>query len=166
MDLAAQRRRYGEFPVEGRDWSVGAREYDRFAAKGPEPFGAAALIWNPAREVLLVREVPRAERTGAWATPGGMGEPGEAPEACAVREAREEAGVEVRLTGLTKVIVCDVRNTGRALPFTFFQFEGAWVAGTPRAGRGIADVRWFDRLPEDMHFREDYVAAWRGRRTD
>lgn len=164
MDLGPYRQKYGKVPVERRDWLVDAAEYRRFAAKGPEPMGAAALIWNDRREILLVREEPRSGRTGRWATPGGMAEPGETPEACVRRETREEAGVDVWVTGLTKVIVCYVAHEDRVLPFTFFQFEGEWKRGTPRRSPGIAEVAWFDRLPDDLHFRADYVEAWRRRR--
>ena len=155
MDLAPYREKYGKFPSERRDWPVGPAEYARFAAKGPEPMGAAALIWNEAREIMLVREEPRAQRTGGWATPGGMAERGETPEACVRRETKEEAGVDVWLTGLTKVIVCSVANEAEVLPFTFFQFEGEAKGGTPRPGPGIARVAWFDRLPDALHFRAD-----------
>lgn len=164
MDLRPYRQTYGTFPVERRDWPVEAEEYARFAARSPEPMGAATLIWNEAREILLVREVRRSGRTGSWETPGGMAERGETPEACARREAKEEAGVEVWLTALTKVILCGVADGDRILPFTFFQFEGEWKGGKPRRGPGIAEVAWFDRLPEDLHFRADYMAAWRRRR--
>jgi len=164
VDLGPHREKYGNFPVERRDWPVDATEYRRFAARGPEPMGAAALIWNEARQVLLVREEPRSGRTGRWATPGGMAEAGETPEACARRETREEAGVDVWITGLTKVIVCHVASEGRVLQFTFFQFEAEWRGGAPRRGPGIAAVAWFDRLPEDLHFRADYVEAWGLRR--
>jgi len=126
--------------------------------------GAAALIWNEAREILLVRETTRSGRTGQWATPGGMAEAGESPEACVRREIKEEAGVEVWLTGLTKVVACDVENAERRVPYTFFQFEGEWSAGKPRKGAGISAVGWFDRLPDDLHFRTDYIEAWLRRR--
>lgn len=42
--------------------------------------------------ILLVRNA----ETGDWMTIGGMVEPDEAPGVAAVREAREEAGVDVR----------------------------------------------------------------------
>jgi 8-oxo-dGTP pyrophosphatase MutT (NUDIX family) len=164
VDLAPYRQKYGNFPVERRDWPVDAAEYRRFVAKGPEPMGAAALIWNERREILLVREEPRSGRPGRLATPGGMAEAGETPEACVRRETREEAGVDVWVTALTKVIVCLVANEDRLLPFTFFQFEGESSGGKPRKGPGVAMAAWFDRLPEDLHFRPDYVDAWKRRR--
>ena len=38
-------------------------------------------------------------RTGLWLPPGGHIEPGELPDEAALRETREEAGIEVRLVG-------------------------------------------------------------------
>jgi len=164
VDLEPFRKAYGRVAVEHREWPVDAEEFARFAARGAEPVGAAALVWDRAGKVLLVREQSASGKGGAWATPGGFAEPGESPEACVRREAREEAGVDLRITGLTKVIVCHVADGGRVLPFTFFQFEAEHAGGTPRSGEGIADVAWFDRLPDDMHFREDYADVWRRRR--
>ena len=40
---------------------------------------------------------------GKWVFPGGAIEPGETPEQAAVREAREETGLEVRLDGLINI---------------------------------------------------------------
>ena len=163
MDLEPFRKAYGHVAVERRDWPVDAEEFARFAARGPEPVGAAALLWDRQGRILLVRETSAAGKRGAWATPGGFAEPGESPEDCVRREAREEAGVDVRITGLTKVIVCLAANGGRVLPFTFFQFEAEHSGGTPRPGASISEVAWFDDLPEGMHFRADYVEAWRRR---
>lgn len=162
MDVEPYRETFGDFPVEHRDWDVDAEEFDRFAANGPDPAGAAVLIWGDGR-VLLVRESGGGRKEARWATPGGFVEPGESADACARREAREEAGVDVRLTALTKVIVCRVADGTRTLPFTFFQFEGEVVGGRPRPGPGVAEVAWLDGLPEEMHFRRDYVEVWRRR---
>jgi len=163
VDLAPFRRTYGAFPVEDRDWPVGAEAFARFASYGPEPIGAAILLWSSDGRILLVRERAKAGKQGSWATPGGFGEAGETPEACARRETAEEAGVDARITGLTKVVVCHVAHGDLRLDYTFFQFEGEHAGGTPRPGPGIAEVRRFDRLPKDMHFRADYVEPWRRR---
>jgi 8-oxo-dGTP diphosphatase len=49
-----------------------------------------------------------ARRTGGWEFPGGKVEPGETPEAAAVREIAEELGCTVELTGWLDPVV-DIR---------------------------------------------------------
>jgi ADP-ribose pyrophosphatase YjhB (NUDIX family) len=162
VDLAPFRKRYGRFPLEHRDWPVDAGEFAAFAKRGRDPSGAAALVWNKDRSILLVRE----RSALRWATPGGFAERGETPEECVLREVQEEAGVEVRITGLTKVVVCHVAVGGQELAYTFFQFEADHVRGRPQPGAEIGEAAWFDRLPDDLHFRADYVEVWlRGRPT-
>ena len=48
--------------------------------------------------VLLARHVEGDQ----WVLPGGAIEPGEVPKDAAIREMREETGIEVRLTGWSK----------------------------------------------------------------
>ena len=163
MDLAPYRKEYGRFPIEHRDWPVDAKGFARFAAKGPEPIGAAALVWREDRRVLLLRHRHETGWQDLWATPGGFAERGESPEDCAVRETKEETGLDLAIAALTKVIICHVTDAARRLPYTFFQFEGS-ASGSPRPGDGIVAVAWSDQLPVEMHFRSDYVEPWlRGR---
>ena len=49
--------------------------------------------------VLAARRTGPPEARGQWELPGGKVEPGEQPEAAAVREVREEVGCEIRVTG-------------------------------------------------------------------
>lgn len=52
-----------------------------------------------ADEILFLRRHPATFNGGRWELPGGTVEPGEAPERTAVREAAEETGLTVRVTG-------------------------------------------------------------------
>ncbi|MGY2895796.1 NUDIX hydrolase [Deinococcus sp. UYEF24] len=61
---------------------------------------AAAIIRNPAGQVLLVQQN---YGSFAWGAPGGVVEPGETPMRAAVREAAEETGLEIELTGVIGV---------------------------------------------------------------
>lgn len=63
------------------------------------PAPAAGVLLPQGGEILMVRRRydPRA---GAWCLPAGFMEYGETPEACAVRELREETGLDAELTGL------------------------------------------------------------------
>jgi 8-oxo-dGTP pyrophosphatase MutT (NUDIX family) len=162
VDLAPYRRKYARFPVERRDWL--ARDAREYAAFANHPTGAGALVWDKSRQIVLVRHAPDGGWPEGWATPGGLAESGETPESCAVRETKEETGVDIRITGLTRVILYFVANDHRVVPFTFFQFEAEAIGGVPRLGKEIAEVAWFDRLPDNMHFRADYVDAWMRRR--
>lgn len=60
----------------------------------------AVLPRDEKGRVLLVLQADR----GQWGTIGGAVEPDESPRQTAVREAREEAGVEVELTGILAVV--------------------------------------------------------------
>jgi 8-oxo-dGTP pyrophosphatase MutT (NUDIX family) len=59
--------------------------------------GAAAFIFDERGRLLLVRENYDRRRYGP---PGGRVEPGESPFHAVVREAREEAGIEVAVEHL------------------------------------------------------------------
>jgi 8-oxo-dGTP pyrophosphatase MutT (NUDIX family) len=57
-------------------------------------------IRDDADRLLLVHQVDRQQ----WGTVGGAVEPGESPAEAAIREAREETGLDVELTGLVAAL--------------------------------------------------------------
>ena len=58
----------------------------------------AALVTNQAGEILLVKSPLR-----GWEYPGGLIEPGETFQQALKREVREEAGVEIEITGFVGI---------------------------------------------------------------
>ena len=62
---------------------------------------AAVLVWDEQQQNLLL---VLNKETGLWQTIGGGMDPDEVPEDAARREALEEAGVEVEITGLRDVV--------------------------------------------------------------
>lgn len=54
---------------------------------------ACALV-DADRRVLLAQRPEGKQMAGLWEFPGGKVEPGERPEACLIRELREELGIE------------------------------------------------------------------------
>ncbi|MEV4532337.1 NUDIX domain-containing protein [Asanoa sp. NPDC049518] len=73
--------------------------------RAPLPLvGVIAVVFDELGRVLLVRR----SDTGEWALTTGCLEPGEQPAAGAVREVREEAGVEVAVERLLAVEALDL----------------------------------------------------------
>ena len=70
------------------------REYDLDFVRQP---GAAAVVAvDGSGRVCLVRQYRHGVEDFLWEIPAGKLDPGEAPEACAVRELAEETGVQAR----------------------------------------------------------------------
>jgi 8-oxo-dGTP pyrophosphatase MutT (NUDIX family) len=115
----------------------------------------------PASAVLPVDEEGRvllawhAGATDGWSTVGGAVDPGESPAQAAVREAREEIGVEIRLGRLLDVLGGpDYEVTypnGDRTAYVTAVYEASIVAGTPAPADGeLSEVAWFVReeLPD------------------
>jgi len=104
----------------------------------------AVLARDEDGRLLLVREA----QTGLWQTIGGAVEPDESPAQAAVREAAEEAGVVVELTGIRGVVGGpQFRMTypnGDLVSYVPTIFDAHVIDGKPRAdGDETIDVAWF-----------------------
>lgn len=102
-------------------------------------------------KLILVQEAAPAIY-GKWNQPAGHLEPGESLFDCAIREAREESGYRVELTGL-QAIYTDIRTSRQHLNFCFC----ARPAGDPESvdRTEILSTRWFTpdelkQLPDDQ----------------
>ena len=117
----------------------------------PPRLVVAALVLIPAGEAILL--VKQSYGKHYWSLPGGAMEPGESLEHAAVREVREETGLDVRLKRVVGLYSTPSVGT---LAVTF---EGEVVGGTlTRATNETSDCRYFpvDRLPEPVreHLRQ------------
>ena len=124
--------------------------------------GVAAIIERNGQVLLVKRK--NAHGAGSWAVPGGHLEFGETPEECAVRETREEVGIDIR----------DIRYAG--ITNDIFPQEGRhyitiWMRGAPSlsepfiaAAREVAEVRWFswEALPSPLFLPLENLLAGRG----
>ena len=88
-------------------------------------------------EVLLIRR-GTPPRLGQWSIPGGRIEPGEPASIAAMRELREETGVEAEFLGLVDVV--DWIDSERH--YVLIDYAARWIAREPVAGDDAADARF------------------------
>lgn len=137
-------------PVDAREQdSIGefVRQMDRlddpFAeAADPVHVTASAVVVTPDRSRVLLH---RHKRLGLWLQPGGHIDPGELPWDAAVREVREETGLEASFAGGARQLVhVDVHPGPRRHTHLDLRYlvEAPHVAPAPPAGES-QDVDWF-----------------------
>jgi 8-oxo-dGTP pyrophosphatase MutT (NUDIX family) len=108
----------------------------------------AVLPVDVAGRLLLVQD---AGREGEWSPLGGGVEIGESPAAAAVREAKEEIGVDLALGQLIDVLGGpDYEVTypnGDQVACVIAVYEATIVRGVPQvADDELSDIAWFDRM--------------------
>lgn len=103
-------------------------------------------------QVLLVQEAdPEDEKR--WNLPGGHIEPGESIIDGAVREALEETGLQVTLTGLLGVYARIGTLEKRAIRFVFHADS---ITDAAIAGDGVLATQWLSRA-NLANFPEDHL---------
>ena len=119
----------------------------------PEPpgrpiIGVGVVVWKGGRLLLIRRG--KSPMRGRWSLPGGRQELGETVRETAVREVREETGVEIRLGALLDVVDTMRRDeTGAVtLQYTLVDFDADWIAGEPAGASDAECAKWAD--PDDL----------------
>ena len=107
---------------------------------------AAVAAFDPEGRLLLVRSPVY----GVWTLPGGAVDPDEDPTVAAVREAKEEAGVDVEIEGIVGSYggpEFRMRyENGDAIGYVMTVYRAAWRRGEARPdGDETADARFFER---------------------
>lgn len=113
--------------------------------------GAAAVILRDGStgpEVLLIKR----SDTGEWALVSGIIDPGEHPVETLVREAMEEASVEIEVGRMLWLTVSEPMTypNGDQCQFLDHGYAARWISGEARVGDDEAtEVGWFsiDDLP-------------------
>lgn len=82
-----------------------------------------------------------------WEFPGGKCEDGETPRACAIREAREEVGIEIEIIAERALI----EHEYSARRVTIYPFDSLVLQGKPRAIE-CAEIFWLPprALPAEL----------------
>ena len=115
--------------------------------RGPSPTVDVVIALPGDRVVLVRRKYP----PPGWAIPGGFVDVGETLEAAAVREAKEETGLDVTLTDLLYVYSDPRRDPRRHTTSAVFL---ARAAGEPAGGDDAAEASAFGwgALPSPIAF--------------
>ncbi len=105
-------------------------------------FGTAVVVLSD-RHVLLAKR----EDFEVWTLPGGAIDPGESVSDAAIRETREETGLDVHLTQLVGVYSRPKLSTHVII----FAAQAVGGVARPQAGE-VVEVRFFDTdaLPTDL----------------
>jgi 8-oxo-dGTP diphosphatase len=103
---------------------------------------ASTAVFRDGRVLLAARARPPMPEL--YTLPGGLVEPGETLGEAALRELREEVGVEAELIGpVAPIEVIDRDADGRIrLHFVIVAHAARWVSGEPRIGPEASDVQW------------------------
>ena len=105
----------------------------------PTPVPAVGVVCLRGDSVLLIRR-GTPPRQGEWSLPGGRIEPGERAVEAALRELREETGVEAKITGLIDVVDGLFPEAGRH--YVLIDYAARWVSGEPVAGDDALEARF------------------------
>lgn len=125
-----------------------------------DPKVAAVVLIARDESLLLIRRAIDPAR-GRWCFPGGYVDFGEDPQLAAMRECREETGLDV-----DTLTLLDVSFNGRVIVITYTGTVGPHAEPTPQDDADRAG--WFDpnNLPplafDTMH---QAIAAWKKRVT-
>jgi ADP-ribose pyrophosphatase YjhB (NUDIX family) len=113
------------------------------------PFLAASVaVIRDGRVLLAARANPPAAHV--FSLPGGVVEAGETLAEAALRELREEVGVEAEILGfLSPVEIIQRDAAGRVeRHFVVCAHVARWTGGEPQIGAEALEVRWL--APEDL----------------
>ena len=127
------------------------------------------VVVNEAGEILMIR---RSDNDN-WAVPGGAIDLGESMVQAAVRETREETGIECQITGLVGVYtdpkhVILYTSNGEARQEFSILLTGVPTGGQPTPSSESSEVRWVPQedvagyqLDRSMRLRIEHYLAGR-----
>jgi 8-oxo-dGTP pyrophosphatase MutT (NUDIX family) len=158
--------RYGEVPVEREPVTIAPERFEAHTEGDPYVGGAYAWVVRPPEDAPALSETAVAERDDRervlfhyprgrdeWGLPGGGVEGEETYEEAAVREVREETGIDCEVTDLWLIRhhvwkpaeEDDDRRTHSVHPFFDARYVGGGIEIQPGESNGAA---WFAELPE------------------
>jgi 8-oxo-dGTP diphosphatase len=104
--------------------------------------GVGVVIWREDKVLLVKRKHP--PRAGEWGLPGGAQKLGETIMQTAVREAREETGLDIVPLGIVTALDALTKDKQGKIEFhyTIVEVAAESRAGEARAAADVLAVRW------------------------
>ena len=129
-------------------------ECDFIYYRNPVP-AAGGFIVEDGRVMLVKRKYP--PRVGYWSFPAGFMEYGESPSHCAIREVKEETGLDVEVVSSFKVYSGSDDPRTRAILILYIVKP---VGGEMSPGDDASELKYFplNDLPDNIAF-ESHVRA-------
>lgn len=108
-----------------------------------KPTSGAGVVCIRDGQVLLIRRATPPLQ-GQWSLPGGKIGWGETARDAALRELREEAGVEAEIIGLIDVVDAIFPAAGGpGSHHLLVDYAARWLSGEPRAGDDASEAAFF-----------------------
>jgi 8-oxo-dGTP diphosphatase len=104
--------------------------------------GVGVIIWRGDKVLLVKRGQP--PRKNEWGLPGGVQQLGETILSAAVREVREETGLDIVPLGIVTALDALTRDKQGKIEYHYTIIEVAAESrdGEPRAGSDALGIRW------------------------
>ena len=129
--------------------------------------GGVAFRWTDSKpEIAIVSVKPKLR----WQLPKGIVDPGESPQGTAVREVREEAGVDADLIQLIETIEYWYRSMKNGQPVRYHKFVHFYLmkyrsGDVSNHDHEVEEARWvsFDEALEMLEFKSEREVAEKAR---
>lgn len=118
-----------------------------------------AITWRLCEgrpQILLIKQF---EHNDAWSIPKGHINEGESIEDCAMREVKEETGVDIVLEMRLSDTVVNIKGGTKTVVAFLARPEGTPVINLENTHCEVADARWFDvdALPELQFYQRELI---------
>ncbi|MCS7098334.1 MAG: NUDIX hydrolase [Candidatus Methanomethyliaceae archaeon] len=106
--------------------------------------GAGILVIDNGKVLLIKRG--NDPNKGLWSIPGGMVRLGESPEEAAIREFKEETGLDAIIEDLLGVFNVVIRDDKGKIKYHYvvIDYLGKVIGGMLKPGSDVLDAKWFE----------------------
>lgn len=115
--------------------------------------GVGAVVVNEAGDRVLLVQRDREPSRGLWSIPGGLVQLGETLREAAIREVREECGLDVDVGDVVSVLDVIIRDDDGRVRYHYVLVDlvARHLGGEPVPADDVSAVRWVARHDLDQY---------------